>query len=340
MAVELTTMAAVEAMRGDLDRHLAGIEQDLARAWTVAWSEISDEWDAAARELIDIGEGDWPTRAQIRRSQRATNAVKAAAEAVTDLTRQAGVRSTSGLAGLVETMEDWQRRITATQLPGSGITLDWTRVDQLQLDAIVRRTTRHVESRMRALPAGIQSRMKTVLIRGVAIGENPNAVATEIVKRAQGEFDGGLRRARNIARTEILDAGRDAARRSQLRNRDVLSGWRWMCSLSRRTCPSCLAQHGSVHTLDEAGPHDHQQGRCTRVPIAKTWRELGIDLDEPADQFPDARAWFDSQTEETQVAVMGRQRLTALRSGRIGWGDLSQRVETPGWRDSYRVRPL
>jgi SPP1 gp7 family putative phage head morphogenesis protein len=182
--------------------------------------------------------------------------------------------------------------------------------------------------------------MKAALVRGVAVGDNPNVVARQIVSRCEGEFRGGLYRARTIARTELLDASRRASDQSRKANQQVLAGWRWHTALDPRTCPSCLAQNGELYPPDAPGPDDHPQGRCTAVPVTKSWADLGIDLDEPADEFPDARAWFADQSQEVQRQIMGQARLDALNSGRIGWSDLSVRRDNPGWRPSYQVAPL
>jgi hypothetical protein len=120
----------------------------------------------------------------------------------------------------------------------------------------------------------------------------------------------------------------------------VLRGWRWHCALSARTCPSCLALSGSLHDTDEPGPQDHQNGRCTAIPVSKSWRDLGFDINEPPDTFPDAKTWFSEQPREVKTQIMGPERLKRLESGDLGWSDLSQRRETPGWRPSYNVRPL
>jgi SPP1 gp7 family putative phage head morphogenesis protein len=182
--------------------------------------------------------------------------------------------------------------------------------------------------------------MKSALVRGVAVGDNPNTVARQIVARAQGEFRGGLYRARTIARTELLDASRRSADESRKANSRVLAGWRWHASLDSRTCPSCLAQNGELFPPETPGPDDHPNGRCTAVPVTKSWADLGIDLDEPADEFPDARAWFAAQTGEVQRQIMGQARLDAFNRGEIGWADMSVRRENPGWRPSYQVARL
>src|SRR3546814_11471968 len=66
----------------------------------------------------------------------------------------------------------------------------------------------------------------------------------------------------------------------------------WVAQLDRRTCPSCWSQHGSKHALDEPGPLDHQQGRCARLPVTRSWRDLGFDIDDPPSVVPDAETTF------------------------------------------------
>lgn len=80
--------------------------------------------------------------------------------------------------------------------------------------------------------------------------------------------------------------------------------------------------------------------RCARMPKVTPWSEIGIDLDEPADAFPDRQTAWDALTDEQQAAVMGANRLALLKSGRIGWDDLAIRRDNPAWRTSYTPRPL
>jgi len=209
------------------------------------------------------------------------------------------------------------------------------------MDAIVKRATTRIHSLTQPLTRDMVANMKAVLIRGVVVGDNPRAAARQILQRCEQTFSGGRARALNIARTEMIDAHRSAALLSRKANSDVLKGWRWHTTLSSRTCPSCLSQSGTLHDLDEPGPLDHQQGRCTAVPVTKSWDELGFKgLPEPADTFPNARQWFDEQPKEVQQRIMGPQRLQQLQSGQLGWDDLAVKKETPGWRDSWQVRPL
>jgi hypothetical protein len=75
-------------------------------------------------------------------------------------------------------------------------------------------------------------------------------------------------------------------------------------------------------------------------PKTKTWKELGFNIPEPADTFPDSRAWFDNLTDDTQRAIMGPERLQLLQSGAVGWDDLTVKRSTDGWRDSMHVTPV
>jgi hypothetical protein len=105
-------------------------------------------------------------------------------------------------------------------------------------------------------------------------------------------------------------------------------------------CEACWAMDGQVFDLDVDGPDDHQNGRCTRTPVTKTWRELGFDVDEPEDQRPNAEDVFRGLTEDQQLKIMGPTRLAGLNDGTIAWADLAQERTTTGWRRSFTPTPV
>ena len=174
-----------------------------------------------------------------------------------------------------------------------------------------------------------------------------------MVRAVQGNFEGGLARALVIARTEQLDAYRAAAQAHHAANRDILQGWQWYAELDHRTCASCISHHGETHPLDEPGPLDHHQGRCTRLPLTKTWNQLGFDdIDEPdsAVNEGDGYAWFQSQPETTQRDILGPKRFQAWTDGRYPpddwttlkrhWSPDKHGVMRQDWRDSWHVGPV
>jgi hypothetical protein len=154
----------------------------------------------------------------------------------------------------------------------------------------------------------------------------------------EGRFLGGAARATAIARTEMLDAHRQASRESRIANSDVLAGWVWHSELSVRTCASCWAQDGSLHPADDPGPMDHVNGRCTALPQTKSWADLGFaGMDEPRSIKPDARTTFIALDEREQKAILGPARHEAWKAGEYPMSDWSARRSADGWRDSYGV---
>lgn len=229
--------------------------------------------------------------------------------------------------------------IQAQMPPGTPLSADG--VSAAPLDAIVQRSTEQIHALTKPLAADMVKAMKAELVRAVAVGDSPRTTGRRILKRTEGKFNGGLTRAMMIARTEVIDAGRAAALVSDQAYREVLDGWEWHASLDARTCISCLVQHGTRHDIDEPGPLDHHQGRCARIPVTKSWKDLGFTtVDEPKNDMPDSREWFDNLTPDTQQKIMGKARLQAFNDGKVSWDQLSTRKATPGWRDSYHVTPL
>ena len=314
--------------------------REQVRAFALAWTELQREFTAAANEIVALVEDDqWPSPWQIARAQRAKDALAFARRRLAELAAAAGVDVIDRTGRVIDETPGWQSRILASQLP-AGAAIAFDRVDPDAIEAIVRRSTQRITTLMGRLPAEVYQALRAALIRGVALGDNPNDVAARLVRELGRAWAHGLSRAIVIARTEMLDAHRAAALAHRKANADLLKGWRWTCSLSTRTCPACLSMHGRTFAADEPGPLGHPNCRCTAVPVTRSWRDLGIPIDEPPDVFPDARAWFDSLPETQRAAIMGRARLDAIDSGAIGWDDLASLRRNPGWRDSYAVTRL
>lgn len=127
-------------------------------------------------------------------------------------------------------------------------------------------------------------------------------------------------------------------------NADIISAVVWTATLDSRTTIECAARDGKRYTLDHKpighdlpwhqGPGNLHWGcRSSSRPEIKSWRELGIDIDDlppgtrasmdgqvAADQkFPD---WLKAQSEARQNEVLGKGRADLWRSGRITFRDL------------------
>lgn len=230
--------------------------------------------------------------------------------------------------------------LTKTQLPDSA-SPTWGRVSKKSIDAIVRRSTQQIHKLTKPLSANAVAAMKSELIRGVMVGNNPRVAARRMVNRVNGRFNGGSYRAEVIARTEMMDASREGAMLQRMANTEIVATWQWLCTLSSRTCSSCLSMNGREFPIDTPGPRDHQCGRCIGVPVTKTWAELGFDdIDEPASIFPDAKTWFKEQPRNVQLEIMGPKRLQALESGKLSWDDMAVLKQNEGWRPSYVPRQV
>ncbi|MFJ5861492.1 phage minor head protein [Pseudarthrobacter sp. NPDC092439] len=330
------TRRALDAVMGDHTRALT-------KAWVEAWDYLQPEFEASFAELMLAAKDGRLSHRQVDQNVRLAKTLELAREALEELA--------DGIEPLVAddlgpvTTDAYKAHISAiaSQLPAehAGIVIAWEHASADAMEAIVTRSLQQIHKDTRPLAADVERLMKNELIRAVALGDNPNRTAARIIRNAENKFNGGLTRALVISRNEVLDAHRAAAKVSEERNRDIMAGWRWSAALTARTCPSCLANHGTLHPVEEPGPLDHHQGRCARVPVTKSWAELGFKgMDEPADEFPDARQWFDGLTPETQAAIMGRERLKLLDDGKVSWDDLTTRTKNGQWRDSMTVTPV
>jgi GNAT superfamily N-acetyltransferase len=346
MAITSATLRAAKALRVAVDAHVDDATRKLVAAWVHSWDSLKAEWEAAAKEITDYhaATGAWPPSWKIQRLERVQRALQVTETEILKLARTTGATVSGGISEIVPLTTEAEAEIIATQMPRQAgtraeLTSQFNRVDPDQVRAITQRSIEQMTALSWPLAEHPTQIMAAQLRRGISLGLHPDQVAWTIVSDAEGAFNGGLSRAMTIARTEMLDAHRAASKAQHLANADLLIGWQWQAQLDRRTCPSCWGQHGSVHDLDEDGPLDHQNGRCARLPLTKSWRELGFNIDEPPSLLPNAQAEFDALSPAEQLHIMGPARMKALSNG-ASLQDMSTRRTTAGWRDSFGPTPV
>lgn len=335
MAITRETLRLLRDMDLAVSETIDDVTRQLVEAFARGWDETVDALDQALSEIAAAGDGVTPS--QIRRSQKISAAVLSIADQLDKLASQSVLVITDTLGQVMSAAVTAQAGLAGSQLPRTGPAWVFTEPDPNTLDAIIRRSAQQITAASRPLSDSATDAVRRQLVRGVSQAQHPTKVARQILKRTEGAFNGGLSRALTIARTEILDAHRHAAQAWERSNTDTLAGWQWLSNLDKRTCSSCWVQNGSFHSLEEFGPADHPNGRCSRLPVAKTWRDLGIDLDEPAALgLRDGQATFDALPEADRIAILGQGRYDAYRAG-APWQSLSAERPSAEWRLSYGV---
>ncbi|MCA1615041.1 MAG: phage head morphogenesis protein [Acidobacteria bacterium] len=169
-------------------------------------------------------------------------------------------------------------------------------------------------------------RARLALVSGVAEGASADVIA----RRFRDAFGGGMARSLTIARTETLRSYREAAREVYRASSDVLDGWVWTASLSRRTCAMCLAMHGQVFSVEER-LESHPNCRCVQVPLVTGGDDSGIKTGD---------VWLEAQAEEIQRAVLGDAKFDLFKSGRLRLRDLVGERRDRRWGFSRFEKPL
>lgn len=167
---------------------------------------------------------------------------------------------------------------------------------------------------------------------GYAEGQSIPEIARRIRgTRAAGYSDGLLEGSRRsietLVRTSLTHTTAIARERTYQANNDLIKGVQIVATLDSRTTLICMNQDGRVYPIGEGPrPPFHWGCRTTTVPVVKSWRELGVDLDE-APQGTRASmdgqvgekvtysAWLKRQSEERQREILGARRYEMYKSG-------------------------
>jgi SPP1 gp7 family putative phage head morphogenesis protein len=169
------------------------------------------------------------------------------------------------------------------------------------------------------LPREARAIVERGLIEGVALGHGPAKIA-RVIREGLG---GNMTRALTISRSETLRAYRQASLDSYRANADVVQGWYWRSSRSRRSCCACIALDGIFFPLSQP-MKNHPRCRCTLIPGLK-----GLKLDTGLD-------WFKKQPADVRRSILGTNKAyEAVSRGDLKLQDLVGLQRSAQWGESY-----
>jgi SPP1 gp7 family putative phage head morphogenesis protein len=178
-------------------------------------------------------------------------------------------------------------------------------------------------------------RFGDTLVNAMVMGWNPRKTAREI----RAAFGMGLTDSLRIARQEQMRAYRAATLNSYRANSDVVKEWERLAAQDDRTCMACILLDGRRYKLEE-DMDDHIQGRCTPIPVTYTYREMGIDVDEPDFTREKAQDWFQRQDEATQRRMIGPGMFDAWKAGTFDLTDIPKVIKSDVWGNSWVPKGL
>lgn len=179
---------------------------------------------------------------------------------------------------------------------------------------------------------------------GMTLGETNYSIA----ERVSFQLNASMREAQKIVITATSSIANQARMEFYSANDEVIKGYQSIAVLDGKTSDVCIAYSGQKYdnNLKPIGgkqlPYKqtprHFNCRSTHVPILKTWKELGIDLDElptgtqssDAGYLPQDYTFNDflkTKTKDYQDKVLGVGRAQLWRDGKI---TLSQLVNQQG----------
>lgn len=148
-----------------------------------------------------------------------------------------------------------------------------------------------------------------------------------------GQYEGGTmttntRETEMFARTAVMHVGNQARETYYQANSDLIKGFMRVETLDTRTCIECGVSDGRQYSATEPRPSlpSHPSCRGLWLPILKSYRELGVDLDElpPGTRasmdgkVPQYTTWKDmlkNASQERQELMLGVSRSRLYREG-------------------------
>lgn len=255
----------------------------------------------------------------------------------------------SAMRGLAEVEAPYQLELFArivpdvvqVQFPITGLA-----VEQVYVAAL----SRPFQGRLLAdwaanLEAGTLEVVRNTVRLGYIEGQTTQQIVRRLIgTRANRYADGTLQRSRRevtaVVHTALAHLSQTVRNEMQAANADILAATMWLSTLDSRTSEMCRIRDHLKYTVTDHKPIGHRvpwlEGpgrihwncRSTSVPVVKSWRELGLDMDDlpvgtrasidgqvPADLT--FGRWLNRQSAARQDEVLGKVRGRLMRAGKL-----------------------
>ncbi|AXE31628.1 hypothetical protein DK842_18020 [Chromobacterium phragmitis] len=245
---------------------------------------------------------------------------------------QARITLEGELSGLVASEVEWQHDLFRGLLPVQ-VSVASVAPETAYAAAMARPMQgRLLREWFDGLEEGKAARLRDALRMGFLEGE-PVAKIVQRIRgtRAMGYADGLIetdrRAAEAIARTAINHYANFSRQHVANANADLIAGVKWVSTLDMRTSSICRSRDGKVYPVNSGPrPPAHINCRSAVVFVLKSWRELGIDMDELPEstraslngQVPEGLSysdWLRQQPVVTQDEVLGKAKGQLYRDG-------------------------
>lgn len=202
-------------------------------------------------------------------------------------------------------------------------------------------------------------RFRAAVATGYQNGETTQQIVAKIAG-TDGFMEIAKRNVSTLVHTAVQETAADARLAMFKQNSDVIKGVQVIATLDTRTCLVCMNYDQATYDLDgkptgsttlpfNGGPVYHFGCRCSLVPVTRSWKDLGINVDEiPTStrasmngqvaanlQFED---WLADKSAAFQDKVLGPGRAALFRGGKITLRDLLNQSGRPLSLDELRAK--
>ena len=175
---------------------------------------------------------------------------------------------------------------------------------------------------------------------GISNGET----ISELTQRVRGVINTKANTAKTISRTVQTAVSAEIREETFDNNSDVVKGYEWVSVLDTRTSDICRALDGTEYELDDPKrrvPPAHPNCRSTITPVLKSWKELGLDIDELDDETRrdmngesvsaelDYGEWLKTQDDKVQNEALGKAKAKLFRDNNLDMKDFVNRIGEP-----------
>ena len=184
--------------------------------------------------------------------------------------------------------------------------------------------------------AGLEAEKAAKIRDAIRIGYVEGQTIPQMVQRIRGtkarQYQDGIieisrRNAETVVRTAISHTANHTRQKFAEANSDLVKGWKFLATLDSRTSVTCAALDGQVFPVGKGPqPPRHPNCRSTSTYILKSFKELGVDLQE----FPESSRssmdgqvpasltygeWLKSKPAAFQDDVLGKTKGKLFRAG-------------------------